>query len=147
MRMHPAVAHKSDQMKRFTMLPGVFDRSAEGFIAGELPAADGHMDALQFLIYDPAGTEIEVSDFAVAHLSVGQSDLFAAGDKRRVRIGVVQTANERHICLTDGVGRRDATQSPSVHDDEHGSFLFHAANLLDLSERPKTSSRLLSRIG
>jgi hypothetical protein len=61
------------------------------------------MYPLEFLIYDPSGTEIEVADFTVPHLTIREAYILTAGHKCGVRKFLIQTADEGHVCLADGV--------------------------------------------
>ena len=48
------------------------------FVVKELVVAACHVYLHEVLIYDPAGSEVEVADFRVSHLAVRKSDIFSA---------------------------------------------------------------------
>jgi hypothetical protein len=50
----------------------------------KLPSSDGGVDAGHVHADDAAGAEVEMADFAVAHLSVGQADEVFGRWRRRV---------------------------------------------------------------
>ena len=71
---------------------------------------------------DSPGSDIQVPDFAVAHLSVGQTDVRAAGVDQRARILAQQAVIDRLAGQGDGVGFGLSTVSPAVEDDEDQGF-------------------------
>src|SRR5947209_9347497 len=63
-----------------------------------------------------------MSDFAVAHLIVGQADVLAAGMNERVRIFAQQPVVNRLAGEGDGVSFSFGAVSPAVEDDENQRF-------------------------
>src|SRR5215469_3311415 len=59
---------------------------------GEEAAVLNHeIDASNIHVDDPASADIEVTNFAVAHLSLGQAHVFSAGMDQRVRVLAQET--------------------------------------------------------
>ena len=58
---------------------------------------DRLVDARQFLVNDAARAEIQVADFAVAHLPGGQADVLARGAEAALRIGLVEILVEGEL--------------------------------------------------
>ena len=56
------------------------------FVFKELVVAACHVYLYEVLIYDPAGSEVEVPDFRVSHLAVRKSDIFSACLKMSGRV-------------------------------------------------------------
>ena len=52
----------------------------------EFPVLDHQVEARDVHVHDAAGADVQVADFAVAHLAFGQSDKRAAGVNERVGI-------------------------------------------------------------
>ena len=71
---------------------------------------------------DAAGADVEVADFAVAHLPVGQADVRAAGLDERVGILAQQPVIGRLARERDGVGLGFGAVSPAVEDDKYEWF-------------------------
>lgn len=67
--------------------PGVLVGVAYLLVLLDGAVLDGVVDLYEILIDDAAGADIEVSNFAVSHLSVGQTDVLAAGLKLAVGVG------------------------------------------------------------
>ena len=87
---------------------------------------NGAVDAEQILVDDPAGADVHVPHFAVAHLPLRQADvraIRAKGGMRRLRIELI------HICRLghgNGVVAIGIAEAPTVQYDECG---FHAAKV------------------
>ena len=84
----------------------------------EFAVLDHQVDAGDVHVNDAAGADVEMPNFAVAHLPFGQADRRPAGLNQRVGIFaqqavVVGLARER-----DGVGFGFGAVSPAVEDDE-----------------------------
>ena len=55
-------------------------------------------DPDQFLLYHAPGTDVQVPDFRVAHLAVGQADIVTGGVQERMRAGVPQAGERGGLC-------------------------------------------------
>ena len=88
----------------------------------ELAVLDHQLDAGAVHVHDAAGADVEVADFAVAHLPVGQADEVAAGVNERVGILAQQAVVGRLAGERDGVGLGFGAVSPAVEDDEDERF-------------------------
>ncbi len=87
------------------------------------------VDARQFLVNDAARTEVQVADFAVAHLPGGQADVLARGAEAALREIFVEVfvkgkfREERRIALGLRGGRAFRADAPTVTDNK--SYRFH----------------------
>jgi hypothetical protein len=85
----------------------------------------------EVLIYHTTGTEIKVADFAVAHLAVGQADVFTAGADGAARVGGVEVIVERGlrqqrgVAIGGGLSFTARVDAPAVADDENYRFFGH----------------------
>lgn len=113
-----AVGEETDEVERSSLLGCEFVGFCERGIGVEGAVEDGGVDAGHVHVDDAAGTEVEVADFAVAHLPVGEADEVFAGAEEG--IGVV--AEERVVGGLAGLGNGVAVGlgavTPSVEDGE-----------------------------
>ena len=82
---------------------------------------NGAVDAEQILVDDPPGADVHVANFAVAHLSIGQPDVFAVGAQGGFGVSAKQPIHEGCVGCGDGVARIVVADAPSVQDDQ-GAF-------------------------
>lgn len=94
-----------------------FDQMADFGVGGEAAIGDGGVNARQFLHDHPAGTDIQVPDLGIAHLSLGQADLFGGGIEQAVRCLGHQAIPDRCVGQADGVvvRRRTVPQPSRMH--------------------------------
>ena len=90
MAVHAAVGAESHQVQPAAARFQVADERLQDGNFEELALANRLGDPRQALIDDPAGPEIEMADFGIAHLPVRQSDGFAPGIERGMRTGRAQ---------------------------------------------------------
>jgi hypothetical protein len=73
-RVNAAVANEAHEVQRPACLSDVRGSLRERRNPEERPVADCEVDANDVLHHDPAGAKVEVPDFAVSHLPLGQSN-------------------------------------------------------------------------
>ena len=83
---------------------------------------NGPVDAEQILVDDPAGADVHVADFAVAHLSIRKPDVFAVSPECGFGMLTQQFIHKGGVSGGDGVARIVVADAPSVQDDE-GAFV------------------------
>ena len=88
-------------------------------ILEERSVADRFADAHEVLHHDAAGAEVQVSDFAVAHLSLGKPDRAAGRLEQRPRVSRDERVPGRGVRQRDGVALALGAISPAVEHDEH----------------------------
>ena len=122
LRMHAAVGKQSEQMQPplagARMLHGIEQHG----MREEFAVLDHQIDARDVHVHDAPRADVEVPDFAVAHLPFGQSDERPAGVNERVGILAQQPVVGRLARERDGVGFGFGTVSPAVEDDENERF-------------------------
>src|SRR5690348_14570992 len=84
--MHTTVRDQAKKMQPAAARAGVFHGREQRWIGEELSVLNQELDAGAVHMDDPAGTDVEMADFAVSHLAVGQPDGMPAGLNQRVRI-------------------------------------------------------------
>jgi hypothetical protein len=88
----------------------------------------GLIDTNDFLVYDPPGPDILVTDLAVAHHSLGQPDMETTGHE--FRAGPFRTQAVRHRGLGDldritKIQGRIVVFPPSITYNQHDWFNVH----------------------
>ena len=119
--MDAAVRQKSPQVQLLAGLLGVLHRLQQGGIFKEVAVLDGLGDLGQILIDDAPRAHVEVSDFGVAHLPVGEPDGEPARAQRRR--GIVFTVCRYVLAAVhgDGVALARRRKPVAVHDDDRAS--------------------------
>ncbi len=88
-------------------------------IGEEAAVLDGRIDAGEVLVDDPAGAEVHVPDFGVAHLPVRQADEAALGVDQRMRVASQQGVPVRQRRLREGIVGRVFAVAPAVEDEQY----------------------------
>ena len=81
-RMHAAVAEQAHQVQ--LALAPALHRAEQKIVVEERAGGDGLVDARDVHLHDAAGADIQVPDFAIAHLPLGQADGRPGGVDQRV---------------------------------------------------------------
>jgi len=117
-----AVADESEEVDPSARPVDVPERGVDGVVLAEVVGRDGVLDAGVGLFDDPSGTDREMADLAVAHLSLGETDRPAVSGERAGRAGVAVAVERRRAGGPDGVPSRliVAGQPPAVQDDQRG---------------------------
>ena len=89
----------------------------------EAAVGDGGVDAGHVHAHDAAGAEVEVADFGVAHLAVGQADEVLAGADEGVGEVAQQLVVGGLAGECDGVAVGLGAIAPAVEDGENDRFL------------------------
>src|SRR5277367_584549 len=118
--VHAAVAEEAEQME----LAGAaaLHGFAEQRLALEFAAGDELVNAGDVHVHDAAGADVEMADFAIAHLSFGEADSGAGGVDERVgkifeEAIVIWFAREG-----EGVASGCGAIAPAVEDGEDDGF-------------------------
>src|ERR1700678_2742210 len=117
----------------------------------EFAILDHQVDARDVHMHDAPGANVEMADFAMAHLPLGQADEGPAGVNESVGILAQQPIVNRLARESDGVGFRFGAVSPAVEDDENEWFrtrhkcsfqLLASSSSLKLCDYQMTSIRI-----
>src|SRR6266705_1856915 len=101
MAVHPPVRDEAEKMKPVLARRGeCFLRDA---IMRELAVRNRFVNPSEILINDSAGAEIQMTDFRIAHLSVGQTDIGSARAQFAARITAIELVVERCARKQGGV--------------------------------------------
>ncbi len=144
-RVHAAVRNETQQMHVSPALLRAPERGDERLVLVEAAVGDRSVDALEVLVEHAAGSDREVADLRVAHLSRRQPDRFARCGERRLRVLIVQPVEHRRVGELDGVARPRRSDAPAVQDhqryEREAAAAWHiAANDSTSSDAPPTSA-------
>src|SRR5258708_37537369 len=122
LRVHAAVGDQTEQMEPPLAHPRMLHRGEQDGMREELAVLDHQVDAGDVHVNDAAGANVEMPDFAVAHLSFRKADERSAGMNERGGIFAQQTVVGGLARERDGVGFGLGAVSPAVEDDEDEWF-------------------------
>ena len=118
-RMHAAGRNQAHQMTGAAAGETAGDQVAQHRIGGKRSVFDSGIDARQILHHDPAGAEIHVAYFGIAHLTVGQADEMLGGIDQRVRAGRPELIPVRRTGQRDRIALAGRRIAPAVKDAKH----------------------------
>ena len=113
-RMHAAIGHKSKQMQLASSGARILHGIEQHGVVEKFAVLDHQLNARRIHVNDPPRPDIQVPNFAVAHLSVGQADVRAASVNQRVRIFAKQAVIGRLAGKRDGIGLGFGAVSPAI---------------------------------
>ena len=96
----------------------------------ELAILDHQIDARDVHVHNAPGADVQMPDFAVAHLPLGQSNKRSAGMNQRVGILAQQPVVGRLARQRDGVGFGFGAISPAIENDQNERFRTRHKQLL-----------------
>ena len=105
-------------MQGAAFLGGELAGADESGVGVERAIGDGGVDAGDVHADDPSGAEVEMADFAVAHLAVGEADEVFAGAEEGVGVVAEESVVGGFAGLGDGVAVGLGAVTPSVEDGE-----------------------------
>src|SRR5580704_3769515 len=111
-RVYSAIAEQADQVELFLAAAG--HRFNENGVLEKFAVANHQVEAGAIHVNDAPGADIQVADFAVAHLSIGQADPFAGGMNQSVREALEEIVIVRFTRKGDGVARCFGAETPAV---------------------------------
>ena len=118
--VHAAVAEQAEQMQ--LVRAAAFHGFEQQRLAREFAAGDELVNARDVHVHDASGADIQVADFAIAHLSFGQADGGAGGVDQRVGKFFQQAVVIRLAREGDGVAFGFGAVAPAVEDGEDDGF-------------------------
>src|SRR6202046_47710 len=122
LRMHATVREQAEQMQSPFAQARMFHCRKQDWMRKEFTIPDHQVDASDIHVHDAPGANVEVPNFAVAHLPLGQSNKRPAGMDQRVGILAHYTVVSRLARQGDGVGFGLGPISPAVKNDENKWF-------------------------
>lgn len=127
-RVHLAARDESEHMHATARFPRVLKCLAQRLVLKESAIANRAGDAHDFLIDNAPGTDVLVSDFAVAHRALRQADILAAGaneSSRPVTIESIRHRRPRELHRVERIVFRMRVLSPSIANDQYDRSMIH----------------------
>ena len=123
--VHAAVGAEAEEMELAAVAPDVVVGGLDFLVVHQGVAAAGHIYLHEVLVHYAAGAEVHMPDLAVAHLAVGQADVFAAGVEVGHRIFGTERVDERGSLGVDCIAMVVASFAPTVENHQK-YFLAHS---------------------
>ena len=121
--VHATVGGQAHQVKFLPAGFHVVENGGNLRVLQQFVLAACDVDLNQVLVHHAAGTQVHVPHFGVAHLPVGQADVFAASLQVAHRIVCPQGVDVRRTLGPDGVGIVVAAFSPAVENHQEDFFI------------------------
>src|SRR5438552_170392 len=119
--MHAAIGNQAKEMELAATARVLHCVQQNGMLE-EVSVLDHQLDASRIHVDDAPGANVQMTDFAVAHLIVWQPNVLATGVDQRVRIFAEQAVINWLAGKGDGVGFGFGAVSPAIEDDEDEWF-------------------------
>ncbi len=120
--VYAARADEAQQVERTVAFPHALAELHEFRDLVEGPRSDRLRDAHDVLRHDPAGTQVQMTDLTVPHLTGGEADGFTGGIEQGKGRVVDEAVPHGRPGERDGVAVRLRSVPPPVqHDQDHGS--------------------------
>src|ERR1700689_3169746 len=101
----------------------LFSAARHGFeenqVLKKFAVANHQVEAGAIHVNHAARTNIQMADFAVAHLPIGQADPFAGSVDQRVRETFQEVVIIRLACEGDSVAFRFGAETPAIQDSQY----------------------------
>lgn len=131
--VHATVGNKPEQVKTRTDCLG--ERFRDDGVLGQGTIIDGVGNAAEVLKNNATGTQVEVADLGVAHLTIGQTYILPGSPQHGVRASGEQFVSVRSggehggiTCLLGGL-RPLRVAAPAVTNNKYNGFVCHAVIL------------------
>ena len=114
--MHSAVGAEAEEVELLAGLLHVVVGGLDFRVGEEFVLAACDVDLDEVLVDNAAGAEVHVTDLGVAHLAVGQADVFAACLEVAEGIFLAQAVDERLALGVDCIAMVVASFAPTIKD-------------------------------
>src|SRR5215469_14937703 len=101
--VNTAIGNEAEEVKLSPGCARVLHGFKQDGMLEEISALDHQLDAGGIHVHDAAGTYVQMSNFAVAHLAVRKSDIGATGLDERIRMLAQQAIIGRLAGKRDGI--------------------------------------------
>jgi hypothetical protein len=118
-RVHAARRHQADQVAGSAARLKRVDQAGQRRVAGQRAVLHRTVDARQVLHHHAAGAQVHVADLGIAHLSLGQADVAAAGLDQGVRVVAQKAVPGGRVRLRDGIVGGLLAVAPAVQDAQN----------------------------
>ena len=118
MAVDPSVRKQTQHMQGFPVLLRIVNRFQIDRIPEKLSFRNFLADLRKNLEHDPAGPDIRMADFGVAHLALRKADIHSGRLQLRMRILFKQCIQIRLLRLGNGIARRRRSNAITVQDNQ-----------------------------
>jgi hypothetical protein len=116
--VYTAITGEAHEVNVLAALLSIGEGTHEFLVLTDATVGTGAVNLHEVLIYNASGTDVEVSDFAVTHLSVGQTNVLTTGLKLTVRIGSVEIIEIGCRSVPDDIAHTAVANSPTIKNYE-----------------------------
>lgn len=113
--------NETTQVQAAVASSGALERLLDGFVAAELALLDGLIDADDILPDDAASANVQMTDFRVAHQTLGQTNCQRRSFQLSEAVGILgQLVHHRRVGVGNGIailGRIFRGNPPPINDD------------------------------
>src|SRR5690349_9550336 len=138
--MDAAIREQPAEVELSAAAPRVLHRFKQNGVREEIAFLNHEVDLGDVHVHDAAGSDVQVPDFAVAHLPGGQPDVTPAGMDQRIGKHFEHPVVIWFSGESNGIGRRWRRVSPAIKNDENQWLVHGKGEILNESE---ISRRLL----
>ena len=114
-------------MHRLAGRYGLIDGGGQHRVGEEVAVGDRFVQPGQIPVHDAAGARVDVADFRVAHLPIGQADIQPGSGDQRMRLLSPQAIHHRSAGVQDRVVLPLFTMAVTVRDHQYHRFLLDIA--------------------
>src|SRR5579883_330710 len=122
LRVDAPIGNESKQMQLPSPTAGMLHGRHQRRVGEEVAVVNQQVDAGDVHVHDAPGADIQMADFAVAHLPFRQTNERAAGVDQSVGILAQQPVVGRLARQRDGIGFGPGAVTPAIKDDEDERF-------------------------
>ena len=122
MRVHAAVGQQADKVNCAGFLLRRREGCQQGRVVEEAAIRNRRVDARHVHAHDSPGPQIQVSNFAIAHLPIRQPHKVIARVQQRVRKVPQQRVIHRLACQSNRIAMRVGPVAPAVKNRENNRF-------------------------
>jgi hypothetical protein len=121
--VNTAVGNEPEQMK--AMAVRTSERFLQDLVTRQFAVRDRFVNSGQILINNPPGTQVKMSNFRIAHLSLGQTDIGSAGAQFTAWIIPVELVVKRRprekrcVSIFFALLPTSGINAPTIPNDEH----------------------------
>src|SRR3954464_4342531 len=140
-RVNATIGKQAEEMQPATAAASVLHGGEQGLVAEEVAFLDHEIDLGDVHVNDAPGTDVQMADFTVTHLPLGETYVASAGVNEGVgeiaQHGIVKGfARER-----DGIGLGGGSVAPTIENHEDKWFIHHAPRIVNGLTTPTRGER------
>ncbi len=141
LRVNAAIGDQAQQMQGASLFAGVLQRLHDHRMAEKFAGANQIVNACDVHVHHAARADVQVTDFAVAHLAIRQTDEVIRSVKQTMRILRQEFVVSRLTRQCYRIGEALRTITPAIQNGEYNRFFQrHAYSPALTAARPRNSA-------